>query len=189
MSDVLTKQAVARSQLLTALKLFFENDDIVSIYTLASNAWEIIDSLCDSQNVESLSNQTRDHIGSDKDLKKDFVNSPARNFFKHADRDPEDLLEDFTELKCDGLLYLAVEDYMRLHGTSPIEFQVFQLWYLSIYIEKVAAGELTKILEPSEQIFPNIRNLNREGQKELWRKTLEKAKQDPEVLHDPRTEV
>ena len=92
MDRTLAKQDVARSQLLAALNLFFDDGDPVSVYTLASNAWEIIDSLCVSNEIESISNETRGNISIDKDLKKDYINGPYRNFFKHADRDPEGIL-------------------------------------------------------------------------------------------------
>ncbi len=43
----LTKIAAARRQLTTAIRLFFDSGDRVSVYSLASNAWEVIDVLCD----------------------------------------------------------------------------------------------------------------------------------------------
>ena len=189
MDRTLTKQDVARSQLLTALNLFFDDGDPVSVYTLASNAWEIIDSLCVSNEIGSISNETRGHISFDKDLKKDYINGPYRNFFKHADRDPEGILEGFTEYACDALLFLAVEDYIRLRGKSPIEIQVYQFWYLANNISKVLPAALAQIKEVAEERFPDIQNMNRKQQKERWRVAVEFAKSDPAVINDPGTEL
>ena len=88
MESELSKQDVARRQLVTAIRLFFEIGDPVSIFTLASNAWEVIDVLCNKAGVNSLSNESREHTPKNKDLKKDYINSPYRNFLKHADRNP-----------------------------------------------------------------------------------------------------
>ena len=59
MSTVLTKLDVARRQLAVAIRLFFDDRDTVSVYTLATNAWEIVDALCKFLDVDSLSKQTR----------------------------------------------------------------------------------------------------------------------------------
>ena len=42
----LTKIDVARRQLVTAIRLLFDGGDSVSIFSLAANAWEVIDVLC-----------------------------------------------------------------------------------------------------------------------------------------------
>lgn len=51
------------------------------------------------------------------------------NFFKHADRDPEGILDfnpDFTEF----LLMEAIEAYVSLTGEVPQLFSVFRTWWL-----------------------------------------------------------
>lgn len=188
MESELSKQDVARRQLVTAIRLFFENEDPVSIFTLASNAWEVIDVLCNKAGVNSLSNESRDHTPKGKDLKKDYINSPYRNFFKHADQDSNARLKDFDGKKCDDILFLGVEDYIRLFKKSPVELQVFQLWYLAVKIEKVSGDALENVLEKIDRIFPNIINLSREEQLILGQRVLDDAPIDAELLKDPRTE-
>lgn len=184
----LSKIDVARRQLETAIRLFFARSDPVSVFTLGANAWEVIDALCTRRGIESISKESREHVPAEKDLKRDYVNSPFRNFFKHANRDPDEYLEDFDEWRCDGVLFLAVEDYIRLMQKSPVEFQVFQLWYLSVYVEKVAGDALERVLEATEQLFPNIRDLPREDQVLAGARALEKARANPSIISDPRTE-
>jgi hypothetical protein len=185
----LSKLDVARRQLVTAIRLFFGHGDPVSVFTLAANSWEVIDALCARAGIEGISHHTRGHIPAGLDLKRDFINSPFRNFFKHADRDPDEIIAGFDDTKNDGLIFLAADDYMRLTGKSPIEFQVFQLWYLAVYIEKVSAGALEQILEPIESTFPNIRELARNEQLALGRKALNDAASDRDLLNDKRTEA
>ena len=189
MSSTLSKMEVSKRQLVTAIRLFFEGGDPVSVFTLAANAWEIIDELCNKAGIDSISNQTRGHVLESKDLKRDYINSPYRNYFKHADRDPDAVLKDFDERKCDGVILLAVEDYLRLNLKAPVEFQVFQLWYLALNIEKVSDNHLNRILASTNELFPNINNIKRKEQLELGRKAMEDYKDDSVLLQDGRTET
>ncbi|MEI2677847.1 MAG: hypothetical protein V9G29_08415 [Burkholderiaceae bacterium] len=184
----MTKIDVARRQLVSAIRLLFEGGDLVSIYTLGANAWEVIDALCTKESVESASKQTRENIPSQSCLKRDYINSPYRNFFKHADKDYDTKLPEIPEHQVDAVLFLAVEDYLRLTQKAPLELQVFQLWYLAINTEKVAGDALEMILESIESTFPNIRSLPR--QQRLWmaRMALANAALDHDLLDDSRTE-
>ncbi len=164
MNRPLTKIDVARRQLATAIQLFFENGDPVSIYSFAANAWEVIDVLCNNAQVASISNETRGHVPAGKDLKRDYVNSPYRNFFKHADRDPDGTLARFDDSNVDSIMMLAVEDYMRLNKRSPVEFQVFQLWYPATHIDKVSDAALASVRRTVDCFLPNIRSLSRPDQ-------------------------
>ncbi len=171
----LTKIDSARCQLETAIRLFFNNEDAVSIFSLASNSWEIIDSLCNHKGIASLSNETREHSTDGLDLKKDLINEPFRNFFKHADRDPQSVIDGFDHQECDPIIFLAVVDYLRLCKKSPIEFQVYQSWYLAVNIEKVADDWIARMIETINDFFPKIRELSRERQVLMGKKVLESA--------------
>ena len=126
MHGQLTKLEVARRQLATAIDLFFADRDSVSVYSLATNSWEVIDALCRKAGIGSFSIQTRENVPSGKDLMVNYVNSPYRNFFKHADTDSEKTWPPLPDSQVEGVLFLAVEDYIRLNGRSPLQFQVFQ---------------------------------------------------------------
>ena len=189
MTAPLTKVSVARRQLTTAIELFFANRDIVSIYSLAANAWEIIDVLCRRAEVNSMSKQTRQNVPDGKDLKRSYINSPYRNFFKHAESDAEAALEPIPMSQVESVLFLATEDYLRLNKRAPIQLQVFQVWYLAKYPEKLdpaVAGELaTAILKtlPDLPVQSHVEQLARGAD------LLAQALLDPEILDNPRTEA
>jgi hypothetical protein len=185
----LTKRDVAQRQLLTAVRLLLSHGDLVSVVTLATNAWEIIDYFCRRDAVLSMSIQARSNLPQGKRLKLDYINSPYRNFFKHAETDADVVLPCMTPAFVDGLIYLAVEDYLRWAKKGPIEFQVFQLWYLALYTEKVADDELNRIIEVVDRKFPNIRILGRDAQIDLGRRVLDEAMRDDELLNHCRTET
>jgi hypothetical protein len=45
----ITKLEAARRQLVTGIRLFFEDADSISVYTLGHAAWEVLDALCKHQ--------------------------------------------------------------------------------------------------------------------------------------------
>lgn len=189
MTTGLTKKDVAQSQLITAIRLLFSHADLVSVVSLAANAWEIIDYFCRKNAVLSMSEQARGNLPQGKRLKLHYINSPYRNFFKHAEADAEVTLPPLAPGFVDGLIYLAVEDYLRWAKKGPIEFQVFQLWYLALYIEKVADDELSRIVEAVDRKFPNLRVLTRDAQIDVGRGVLDDAMQDGELLNHSQTEA
>src|SRR6266702_6455095 len=138
---LVTKIDAARRQLITAIRLFFDGGDPVSVYSLASNAWEVIDVLCTSAGVDSFSKQTRETLPSGHTLKY-YINEPCRNFFKHDEQDPNpDSSVVLREPNVSAILFLAVEDYIRLRQAGPVEAQVFQLWFIAVFPEKVSEDD------------------------------------------------
>lgn len=188
METNLTKRDVARRQLTTAISLFFDDKDLVSIHSLATNAWEVIDVLCNEAGVTSFSNQTRANIPVGRDLKVNYINVPYRNFFKHADRDPSAVLAEFDPKAVEAVMFLAVEDYIRLFKKSPIQLQTFQVWYLATNDGKIDALHRDRVLLATNHLFPDISTATRAEQLRMGRSVLETALLDPELLKDERTE-
>lgn len=184
----LTKLEVARRQLATAIDLFFADRDAVSVYSLAANSWEVIDVLCRNAGIESFSIQARENVPASKDLKVNYVNSPHRNFFKHADTDSEKTLPPLPDSQVEGVLFLAVEDYIRLNGRSPVQFQVFQLWYLAKHPEKLAPGVANQQMEGVAAAFPGLSSLPRNAQLARGAQMLAGAARDQVLAGDPKTE-
>lgn len=188
MTAPLTKRVVAQRQLVAAIRLLYDGADLVPVYSLAANAWEIIDTLATRAGVDSISNQTREHIPLGKDLKYNYINSPYRNFFKHADKDPDASVPPLKDGNVESIVFLAVEDYLRLSGMSPVEFQVYQLWYLAKNEEKLSTDAMARVLNDIRGKFPNIRNLARGEQLSMARSVLASAQNDSDLKKDPRTE-
>src|SRR5947209_4730269 len=102
----ISKLDAARRQLETAVVLYFQQGDPVSIHTLAAAAHQLLHDIskkADSQSemilawaLEQVLPEYRDEIR--KTLR------AAQNFFKHADRDESDVLEDFDQGQTEFLL-------------------------------------------------------------------------------------
>ena len=114
---VVSSLVVARSQLLTAIDLFFNDRDPISVHALAGNAREILESLCKLTAVEPITELlSRDHPDKPK---KDFYAAINlyRNCFKHVGKTWEErkceqaVLNQFNDSKNEYLLYVRVEDY------------------------------------------------------------------------------
>lgn len=187
---LVTKIDAARRQLITAIRLFFDDGDPVSVYSLASNAWEVIDVLCASAGVDSFSRQARANLPAGHTLKY-YVNEPCRNFFKHAEQDPNP--ESSVELGGSyvaAILFLAVEDYLRLRQGGPVEAQVFQAWFIAVFPEKVAENDpvAQANLDIAQRAFPGIAALATSDQMAMGRQVLAAARQDADLTADPKTE-
>ena len=183
----LSKIDVAKRQLTTAIRLFYANADPVSVCSLACNAWEIVDSLCRRNDIGSLSIETEKRLPDDGSLRHQ-INNPVRNFFKHADRDPDEMLSGFDDAFNDTMLILGVEDYIRLRNKSPIEFQVYQMWYFANYPDKLSKSFADCYIQDVQESFPSILSLPRKRRKKMGLEVLKKAIMDPQILHHPETE-
>lgn len=91
---IVAKLEAGKRQLRTAIRLWFDDEDPVSIHTLVSAAYEIIHSLARRRGAADL---LFDSYLVKDEYRKYWVNSVKRAaiFFKHADRDPEGILEFF----------------------------------------------------------------------------------------------
>lgn len=186
---LVTKIDAARRQLSTAIHLFFGGGDLVSVYSLASNAWEVIDVLCTNASVESFSKQAQENLPTGHKLSY-YINEPCRNFFKHAKQDPSpDSSVELRESDVAAILFLAVEDYIRLRQGGPVEAQVFQAWFIAVFPEKVTDEPVAQSkLESAKLAFPGIAALAAPDQIEMGRNVLEIARRDKDLAAHPKTE-
>ncbi len=92
---MLTKFQVAESQLLTAIRLYFEDGDPVSVHTLISAANEILDILCKhnglGEGAVSFGIKDVENVKVKKKIL-DAVNR-SKNFFKHSTKNPDEVIE------------------------------------------------------------------------------------------------
>jgi hypothetical protein len=189
---MLTPFLVARSQLLTAIDLFFEDRDPISVQALAANARELLERLCRLDGIEPMTELlVRDNQRPKKDIYR--MMNLYRNCFKHlgdtqVERDDDQqTLNQFDDTKNEYLLYICVEDYLRLrHNRSPVAMQVFQLWFIALHRELLEnPPEFALVMR---ERFPGILEMRRNLQKRTGLVTLKKFAGDPVLLADPRTE-
>jgi len=146
------KLDAVRRQLRTAIRLFFEEKDSVSIYTLASAVVELLRDLLRPSGRGSFLKDS-DMIRPEKKREYlEIVNRP-QNFFKHADQDPDDVLE-FRPETVPFVLLDCVAMYQTLTGRFLREGFLFLMWFAAKYPEFLLPGVVADAAEKVRQIYP-----------------------------------
>ncbi len=171
MPDNLTKLDVARRQLAVAIRLFFDDCDPVSVYTLAGNAWEILDALCRHRGLDGWSIHADEQLPNGVSLKRHVIN-PYRNFFKHADKDPEDTLKGFSDVLNEHLLFFAAAESFLLGKTRLVESAIFHTWYFAVDEKRIPNDVREEILPMARDQFPSIGQVSRREQKAMGKELV-----------------
>jgi hypothetical protein len=134
-----SKLNASRRQLNTAIELWFEERDEISVHTLAAAAYQVIHDVNESSDTkaELLYNSIviKDEHRSEAIR---FLKRPM-NFFKHADNDPHATLEFFPALT-DIYLLFAIEGLRSLGEDRNDICQAFLWWILFTKPHLVAKG-------------------------------------------------
>lgn len=188
------KCKVARSQLATALDLFLRDKDPISVQCLACGGAEVIEAVAEHVGEQSFSTAVieRHPTGIDRQrivkLRNQFWNA-----FKHLTaRDGEtlrledvELLSSFADHQNDAVLFWGWYDYMMVRRRLPIEVQIFQVWWYTVYEDKLSPWT---DIEEIRRFFPDLLDKSRTEQKRRLRRAVEKYRSDKNLLGDPRTE-
>ena len=180
------KLAVARSQLMTAIERHLDSRDPISVHTLAGAAREIIEVLCRKIGVEPFTSHIQKTFPHKTSKEIYSILNLYRNAFKHADNDDVEIIQQFSEEKNDYLIFVAIEDSMRLKGSSPVVFQAVQTWFHAIHEDRLA-DEVDR--GPFRRLFPGINQMSRSDQKKFCKAKISEALLDYALLADPRTEA
>jgi hypothetical protein len=187
----LDKTEIARRQLGTALAMFLEDSDPVSVNTLACAGCEIAEHLTRKAGEEPFSTHA---LLTFPDLNIDKIRQLQNqywNAFKHAqtrggiEREDSELLERFGDGVNDHTLFVGWHDYMLAVGALPIEAQIFQAWYFALYPEKSNPEVDTRIYR---QLFPMLPSKFRADQKRALRQVISSFREDAEVMTHPKTD-
>jgi hypothetical protein len=143
---VVTKLDAARRQLKTAIKLWFEDGDSVAIHTLIVTAYEIIDTLAGRKGVVDL--LFAPEIVKDE-YKLQWIRSvkSAANFFKHANRDPDGVLE-FPLMGNAMFLFFSCSALQRMGETLGVEEAAMHCYFMLSDPGKILREDIKKNFSP-----------------------------------------
>lgn len=195
-----SKQVAASAQLDTAIKLFFENRDLISAYTLASAADGILEGIYQNKRSEIINRQDW-NFGDRRQgrfswneeweirLKPEYKKpgfrllNAVQNFFKHADKDNDAAL-DFNEWEeTSWRIFRAILNYHLVYlEVSPamnVFFNVFAALHPNLLTED---NPLRELIENN----PLCENLSeRFSQAEISAIGFEKLERDcPDLFRD-----
>jgi len=123
----ISKLDVAKRQLETAIRLFFKEEDPVSIHTLSAAAYDILNPLCNSKGIKGFVKNTE---MIKKERRKEYskmINS-AQNFFKHGSSDKDQVYQ-FHYEATPFFIWDACNMYFHLTGERPKELSIFNIWF------------------------------------------------------------
>jgi hypothetical protein len=123
----ISKLDSASRQLRTAVRMFLQNGEPVSIHVLGCAAQEILESLCKSQGIKSLKLQMVDLVRPEMKAKFTKISDEAKNSFKHAGRDPKAITKFNPEIS-EFVLWDAVRLHHYLTSEKDPLFVAFNLW-------------------------------------------------------------
>ena len=122
-----TKLDAAKRQLETAIRLWFHDADPVSIHTLAAAARQILVDVNSKRGGEPMG-ADRPEIRPEARKRARAVFAEAKNFFKHANRDPAATLM-FTPEATRFYLLEAADRYLELAGEQPPILRVYIIYH------------------------------------------------------------
>lgn len=166
----ITKLDVAEREIVAAVELLFNGGDPIPVYVLASAAREITTTLCEKRRQRSMI----DAIQEDRPemTRKQIYREASKHaaFFKHADQDPDALLDSFDPTEADAVLWTACFDFGRLCGGKPVEADAFELWFLALHdlLGPLGIGDIDELRD--------ITRVPRTTQIEMGRRLLASAK-------------
>ena len=140
--ESVTKIQAAERQLRVAIQLFFERADLVAVSTLTSAAGQVLRDLGRHRGIPS---PIRDSDLIRDERRAEFIQilNRAPNFFKHADRDPEEIL-DFHPDAIPFEIFEAVIMFWQLEHRWPAEMGVFWTWTTMKYPQLVKPGAMAE---------------------------------------------
>ena len=187
----ITKIDAAQRQLDCAIRLFLQADDALSIQTLAQAAFQILFDIYPWHRKD----------GFEKDLSReiermgwpDFVR--ARNFLKHADRDPHEMMGQHSYILTMAALGFGAILYQRVTGRFTPEMRAYDDFAHAMYPEIFQADP-----DPDPEVERNYReSLSRlrerphheqvgvgRGLLEFYRANPDHPRLNPPVLERPK---
>jgi hypothetical protein len=178
---LITKLEAAHRQLTTAIRMYFDDDDVAAIHTLVCAAREIYEKHCEAQGVERMFEQI-EAANPERTTKELWMilNGP-RNFLKHpeASMDLSARLELDDEMNA-SMLWVACHDCAMLcQEAQPPEIQAYILWFLGTRFPRDGLDEkrADEILAGVERGYPGLREAAPTEQKRIV-KTMVQAARD-----------
>jgi hypothetical protein len=152
---LILKFDAGRRQLKMAIRLWFQDDDPVSIHTLAAAAYEILHNL---SRLKGGTDLLFDSKAIREDYRKDFIKriKSTSQFFKHADRDPDGTAE-LSTLDTEVLLIYSMIALSRMGKKLSMEENAMLLW-LSFSNPEIIMGEEAR-LKISPQTFREFNSI------------------------------
>lgn len=165
----ISKVQAACAQLRTAIRLWFSGDDPVSAHALAFSAYEVV------HVVSKKRDKYRCDLLFDSDIIKDEYRKDwskllkkEATFFKHADRDPDDVIDFDPELTWGFILYAIMG--RTLCGEPQSEEESAFLWWFQIHNPHLLTEQGRKLIADRFPVdaLEQLRGVSKRQFFEVW---------------------
>lgn len=126
------KIEAARRQIDAAIRLLFDNEDPIAIHTLTMAGFRILRDITEKQNSD-ISKVTQSFIRPGMEGKFWGSLQTFANFLKHANTDPDGIIDNIQEEVNDSILLLASLYYQDLGYQFTPEMLAITGWYSAIH--------------------------------------------------------
>ena len=141
----------------TAIQLFFDAGDMLSVHVLVAGAHEVLRTLLSNSGVAASLIKDNPTIRPEKLKEVRSQMNRTQNFLKHADKDPDSIL-DYYEAGIPFWIYDAIRMHSKLPGSSKYRaFFIFQIWFLREYPTVVSDPTIEAKLLELKNCYPTSR--------------------------------
>lgn len=165
-----TKIHVAHRQLSSAIDLYFDDTDVVAVYSLAALSCrlfgEIIGISCPNRIWPRHAAEV-DHLDTTGYLRLD---QKSREFLRHTSRGNAKWLE-FSNRETEDLIFLSVMNAAEL-GELSVHESTYRLWYCAT--RAITLGEDFPLVQSAVRIFPRLYALDRRQRIQRGRQQLDR---------------
>jgi len=158
-----SKLEVARDQLDAAIEIFFLSDNAVAVHTLTAAAYNVLRDIA-KQDDSDFPFMKAGFIATLKESEKNkvigFLNAPE-NFFKHADRDPDGILE-FDPQLTELMLMDACSYFKERPEFKPKHFDAIKVWAGSL------RADVSKDSPEGQFTLAALQILKAGGKRKFW---------------------
>lgn len=155
----ISKLDAAKRQLEAAIHLFFRAGDPVSIHTLAGAAFRILDDIGSKQDIKSIHKQLLDWVKLEKKDEVSKAINAAKNFFKHADSDPNGIIK-FNPESTTYYLMDASRMYYSLSQQNVPIFKLYDIWFAVRHPDIMLPDENQKLLLENAVALSKLNPMN-----------------------------
>jgi hypothetical protein len=136
----ISKLEAVRRQVETAIRIYFVNGDPVSVHALAAASLQVLVDL-DKKGpaTGTFWDLLKTHVKPKHVSKVIKLFAEAENFLKHADHDPDKILE-FPLAIPKLFLWECVAKYPELTDETPLLMHAYRIWFLIHHSDILKAG-------------------------------------------------
>lgn len=152
----LSKISAARSQLETAIDLYFQEGDPVSIHALAANAREILSDLYQKSGaVPFLEECISLFIKKEKQREIRDLLRKTQNYIKHADLDTNKLYE-FSSSETQFVIWEACELFKTLTKENPKPIFIYWFWFFMNHQDVLTHPQGKLLMRKAEEAYRRL---------------------------------